>query len=170
VTPPRDHHATIFVAPGLAAPIEAVRRHWDPVMAAQVAAHVTLVYPREAPELDLLDARLRAAACTHAPFRLGLGEVACFDRPSTAVYVQVHDLDGGFRALRADVLAPPFHGDKVEPHVTLIHPRTSARGREFWDASGRPQTMTGEFTATELTITAFDGTRWTVIARFPLGR
>ncbi|HUG38527.1 MAG TPA: hypothetical protein VML54_16330, partial [Candidatus Limnocylindrales bacterium] len=38
----RDHHATIFVAPEAASAIEAARRAWDPGMAAQIAAHVTL--------------------------------------------------------------------------------------------------------------------------------
>jgi hypothetical protein len=39
----QSHHATIFLAPSLAEPIEAIRRAWDPFMAAQIAAHVTLV-------------------------------------------------------------------------------------------------------------------------------
>ena len=56
----RNHHATIFVAPRAAEPIEAVRRAWDPIMATQIAAHVTLAYSQEAPIIDLLVARVRA--------------------------------------------------------------------------------------------------------------
>ena len=170
MTPARDHHATIFVAPEPAAPIEAVRQQWDPVMAGQVAAHVTLAYPQEAPAVDLLEARLRAAARMHQPFRLALGGIACFERPEAGVYVEVHDLEGGLRALRDAVLAPPFHPEKLEPHVTLIHPRTSSRGREFWDTRAGAPAMAGEFMVTELAITAFDGARWIAVARFPLGR
>jgi hypothetical protein len=50
----RDHHATIFVASEAARLIEAARREWDPVVAAQLAAHITLAYPQEAPIIDLL--------------------------------------------------------------------------------------------------------------------
>lgn len=50
----RDHHVTIFVSPDVAGPIEATRRKWDPVMATQVPAHVSLAYPHEVPIVDLL--------------------------------------------------------------------------------------------------------------------
>ena len=74
----RDHHATIFVAPAIVGPIEAVRREWDPAMAAQIAAHVTVAYPQEAPISDPLVERLRAASAGIPPFRLRLGHVATF--------------------------------------------------------------------------------------------
>src|SRR5438445_11019611 len=45
----RDHHGTIFLPPEVAGSIEAARREWDPDMANRIAAHVTLVYPQEAP-------------------------------------------------------------------------------------------------------------------------
>jgi len=54
----RDHHATIFVPPDCAAAIERLRRERDPVMAAQVTAHLTLAYPTEAPATDLMRGRL----------------------------------------------------------------------------------------------------------------
>jgi hypothetical protein len=74
----RDHHATIFVAPAIAGPIEAARREWDPAMAAQIAAHVKVEYPQEAPISDLLVERVRAASAGFPPFRLRLGHVATF--------------------------------------------------------------------------------------------
>ena len=77
----RDHHATIFVAPAIAGPIEAVRREWDPTMAAQIAAHVTVAYPQEAPISDLLVERVRIASTGIPPFRLRLGSVATFESP-----------------------------------------------------------------------------------------
>lgn len=48
----RDHHATIFVAPEVAGPIEAARHAWDPDMATRIGAHVTVAYPHEAPFSD----------------------------------------------------------------------------------------------------------------------
>src|SRR5207237_5168975 len=39
--------ATIFLPPPVAQPVEAVRQEWDPAMADQIAAHVTVAYPSE---------------------------------------------------------------------------------------------------------------------------
>ncbi len=164
-----NHHATIFVASEVAESIEVVRRAWDPIMAGQIAAHVTLVYPQEAPIVDLLIERVRVASTDAAPFRLRLGRVACFGRPEDGIYVEVEDIDGGYRQLREDVLRLPFHPVEFPPHVTLIHPRTSPRGRAFWETP-RDQQLDQEFTAAEVAITAFNGTKWVVVETFPLRR
>jgi 2'-5' RNA ligase len=100
-------------------------------MAAQIAAHVTVAYPQEAPISDLLVERVRAASAGSPPFRLRLGRVATFGSPEDGVYVTVEDIDGGYRTMREEVLRPPFHGVAFPPHVTLVHPRTSGRGRDF---------------------------------------
>ena len=165
----RDHHATIFVPPPVAAPIEAVRRAWDPVMAAQLAAHVTLVYPQEAPLVALLVARVRAASAEAAPFRLRLGAVAYLEQPAGGVYVEVLDLDGGYHRLRAGVLRPPCTPLAFPPHVTLIHPRTSSRGPAFW-APGQHHQHDLEFTVDEVAITAYGGTRWAIVERCACSR
>ena len=138
-------------------------------MAAQIAAHVTLVYPRDAPIVELLVERVRAASSTIPPFRLRLGEISCFERPERGVSIDVEDIDGGYRTIRESVLRPPLHPVAFPPHVTVVHPRTSRRGRDFWDY-GRYQRRDQEFTAEEATITAYDGTRWVVLMRFALGQ
>lgn len=164
----RDHHATIFLPRAAAEPIEAVRRAWDPAMAAQIAAHVTLAYPQEAPAVDLLVERLRAACAAAAPFRLRLGALGCFDGPEGGVYVGIDDLDGGYAGLRREVLTPPFRPVSFPPHATLVHPRTSSRGREFWEQ--RPYAEREVvFSVEEIAVTAFDGTQWAVLDVFPLG-
>lgn len=129
----RYHHATIFLPRAATEPIEAVRRAWDPAMAAQIAAHVTLTYPQEAPALDLLVERVGTACAAAARFRLRLGALGCFNRPEGGVYVGVEDVDGGYASLRREVLRPPFRPVSFPPHATLVHPRTSSRGREFWE-------------------------------------
>lgn len=48
-----NYHAAIFVLPPVSEPIDAVRRAWDPVKAEQIVAHVTAIYPREAPDVEL---------------------------------------------------------------------------------------------------------------------
>jgi 2'-5' RNA ligase len=163
----RDHHATIFVAPAIAGPIEAVRREWDPAMAAQIAAHVTVAYPQEAPISDLLVERVRAASAGIPPFRLRLGRVATFGSPEDGVFVTVEDMDGGYRKIREEVLRPPFHGVAFPPHVTLVHPRTSGRGRDFRDSGWSPR-GDEEFMAQEVAITALHGAKWVVLETFRL--
>lgn len=164
-----SHHATIFLPPEVAGGVEAVRRAWDPGMAAQIAAHITLVYPQEAPDAVLLAGRLRAACASAGPFRLGLGAVACFeDDPAAGIYVAVADPDGGWAGLRAEVLSPPFAPSPFPPHITLIHPRTSTRGPAFW-AQGPHPPFSGSFTVAEIALTAWDGARWVVCERYMLG-
>lgn len=165
----RDDHATIFVLPEVAGPLEAVRQEWDPAMAAQIGAHVTLAYPQEAPIADLLVGRLRVASTNTSPFRLRLGGVACFERPEGGVYVSVEDVDGGYRAMRGEVLRPPFHLATFPPHVTLVNSRTSRRCRDFWESSGHPR-QDQESTIKEIAIPAFDGAMWAVLMRFALGQ
>ena len=136
-------------------------------MAAQIAAHVTVVYPQEAPIPDLLIERVRAASDRIPPFRLRLGRVVAFENPEDGVYVTVEDIDGGYGAMRAQVLRPPFHGVAFRPHVTLVHPRTSGRGAEYRDR-GWTRHEAVEFTAHEVAITASDGVNWAVLGTFQL--
>lgn len=100
----RNHHATIFLPSEVAGPIEVARGEWDPDMAARIAAHVTLVYPQEAPITDLLVERVGEASNNVRPFRLRLGGVACFERPEGGVYVNVDDIEGGYSKMREEVL------------------------------------------------------------------
>ncbi|MBM4439571.1 MAG: 2'-5' RNA ligase family protein [Candidatus Rokubacteria bacterium] len=167
--PHTDHHATIFVPADAAEAIEAVRLEWDPDMAAQIAAHLTLVYPHEAPDIDLLTTRLQAQALSTAPFRLRLGGLGCFDRPEGGVYIDVKDLDGGCRRLREQLLYPPLRRSTFPLHVTIAHPRTARRLRELWESNAYRRSN-AEFTVREIAITAFDGTRWETLSRYPLTR
>ncbi len=163
----KHHHATIFVTPSIAGRIEALRREWDPRMAGQIAAHVTLAYPQEAPRLDLLVARVRLSSNRIAPFRLRLGGVTYDGRPEDGIYIVVEDVDGGYRDLRAEILCPPFKPLDFLPHVTLVHPQTSSLGRECWEQL-RDRDLDLMFTANEVGITAFDGRQWRILNTFVL--
>jgi 2'-5' RNA ligase superfamily len=103
-------------------------------MAEQIAAHVTLVYPREVTRLDALLERTRLVLPTLPPFRLRLGRLAHFGQPEDGVYVEVEDVEGGYRAARAELLGPPFRPTAVVPHVTIVHPP---------DISARPRMLAG---------------------------
>lgn len=134
-------------------------------MGDQIGAHVTLVYPQEAANDALLTERVRAASYDLGPFRLRLGGIVSFEE--SGAYIDVEDIDGGYRKMRDRVLRPPFHALAFRPHVTLIHPRTSRRACAFQknDQYRRP---VQEFTAPEVTITAFDGIKWIVLQKFGL--
>ncbi len=158
----RDHHATLFVPAGIAGPIEAIRQTWDTAMARQIDAHVTLAYPHEAPDPAELIRRVRTAGAATGPFRLRLGARGCFGRPEDGVCLRIADVDGGYRALRDRILRPPFRALGFPPHVTLVHPRTSSRGREYWDHETfvAPRET---FTVEAVSVTAFYGSTWTTV-------
>jgi 2'-5' RNA ligase len=161
-----DVHATVFLDPRLAARIDELRARWDPVMTSQIGPHVTVTYPDEIPTIELMSERVAAAARQAAPFRLSLGCVRCFGRPDHGIYVEVDDVEGGWRSLREAVgsLSAPL---AVEPHVTVVHPRTSKEATAAWAVlDGRA--IGGETTVDEVVVTAFDGTRWVSLSSFRL--
>jgi 2'-5' RNA ligase len=161
-----DVHATVFLDPRLAARIDEMRAEWDPIMTSQIGPHVTVTYPDEVPTIELMSERVAAAARQTAPFRLGLGSVRCFGRPDCGIYVEVDDLEGGWRSLREAVgsVSVPL---AVEPHVTLVHPRTSNEATAAWAVLGG-RAIGGETTVDEVVVTAFDGSRWASLSSFRL--
>jgi uncharacterized membrane protein len=100
--------ATLFLVDPICERIEALRRRWDPEMAARLAAHVTLVYTQEFGIPSLVTERLREASQHTAPFRLRLGQAATFAAPLDGVYIAVEDVDGGVARLRRRILQPPL--------------------------------------------------------------
>jgi 2'-5' RNA ligase superfamily len=67
------HHATVLLDPERSKPVEKLRSRWDPQMAQQIAAHVTLIYPEKVADPAQLDEVVRAAVARTAPFRVALG-------------------------------------------------------------------------------------------------
>src|SRR5262245_47468451 len=102
-----DHHATLFVPPDVSEPFERLRRRWDPEMARQIPAHVTLVYPREIADPEELVERVRSAAADSSPlhFRVA-GLVADRGDPTQGIYFVLDDTDGAWSALRSRLPLP----------------------------------------------------------------
>ena len=87
--------------------IEAWRRRWDPIMAERVPAHITLVFPNEAHDGQVLLDRAEKACRRRPSFSLGLLGVTCPNgRPEELVFVEVHDEEGSFVQLRSELLVP----------------------------------------------------------------
>ncbi|HEY0697304.1 MAG TPA: 2'-5' RNA ligase family protein, partial [Micromonospora sp.] len=125
----RRHLCVVPTGPG----IDVVRRWrhaWDPVMAAVVPAHVTVAYPEETVDEELLLRRAQRCVGTVGPFRLRLGEVFAADAGRGGVFLAVHDVDGAWAGLRRRLLAAPMTPVDFPAHLTIVHPRTSSRGEE----------------------------------------
>ncbi|WTX00803.1 2'-5' RNA ligase family protein (plasmid) [Streptomycetaceae bacterium NBC_01309] len=144
------------------------RQSWDPVMAAVVPAHVTIVYPEETADEALLLERADEQFAGTAPFRLRLGEVVAAGDGRDGVFVSVSDVDGTWGELRRRLLVPPMTRLRVVPaHATVVHPRTSGRGPEcFAELGGRSLHL--EVTVREVQFTETTATRMSVIRRFAL--
>jgi 8-oxo-dGTP pyrophosphatase MutT (NUDIX family) len=162
---PRLPHATVFVDPVPPA-LATAREQWDPVMASLIAPHVTVGYPHEVADVDDMTARVEAAASAARPFALRLGELTHDGGPDRGIFVAVGDPEGGWARLRHAVAGPD--ADAYPPHVTVVHPRTSALGASAWRALAGGD-LSGDVVVRELAVTAFAGDRWQTVARFPLG-
>ncbi len=160
----RAHHATIFVGgvPGL----DDIRREWDPVMASQIAPHVTVAYPSEVPDADAMVERVRAATRAAAPFTIRLGEVVRAGNPDDGVFVVVDDSEGGWAQLRARI-AGTAADRALPPHVTFVHPRTSRLGALAF-AALRMRRWSETIAVSAVGVTAYDGSEWRTVATFAL--
>ena len=156
-------HVTAFVDPAAATPVDALRARWDPAMAAQIPAHVTVAYPSEIGSLDCAHGRLAEVVAGVAPFRLMLGQMRCDEELGTWTFVDVDDVDGGWAVLRERLLGTS-DATGARPHVTVVHPRTTNRGPAAW-AALQGRRFDGAFTVTDVAVTAFDGRVWQTVER-----
>lgn len=152
-------HVTLFLEPEAAQPVEVLRRRWDPAMASQIAAHVTVAYPDEVGSVEHLVDGLHRAAATVSPFELELGPVMHRSGPHWWVGLEVNDPDGGWRRLRDTIVPPQRQRPDVNPHVTIVHPRHSNLGAQAWPAVEHGG-FQAAWTVSDVSITVFDGRRW----------
>ncbi len=149
--------------------VEPWRERWDPVMATGIPAHVTVVYPEEVDdEARLLD-RVRHEVATQRSIPLDARLVLGIDGGKGGVLLTVTDRTGALTALKARLVAAPFHNSEFPLHATIVHPRTSERGEAAFAAlAGNP--IAGSVIVRELCWTESDpgaGTT-TVLERFEL--
>ncbi|HLM64806.1 MAG TPA: 2'-5' RNA ligase family protein [Acidimicrobiales bacterium] len=158
-------HATLFLPPDVAAPLDQIRRVFDPAFAAQIGLHATLTYPDETPHPGLLAQRLDELGEWSGPIPLLLTEVVPYGEPPDprrGLQVRTDDVSGAYLGARAQLLAPPCtpHGvDEAVPHITLVHPITSQRGPEAWAALAGRRIDT-EVTIERVALVAWDGAGW----------
>jgi 8-oxo-dGTP diphosphatase len=163
----RFPHATVFIEGEARDEVDSLRARWDPAMARQIGPHVTVAYPNEVPSLDEMSARVEAAANAAQPFRLRLWEVRRFAQPDDGLYLAIDDVTGGWDTLR-EAIVGRGEAPTAEPHLTLVHPRTSGMTERAWaEVSG--VAIGREVAVREVAVTAFDGHVWQTVERFGLG-
>lgn len=160
-------HLLIELTGEVADQVQEYRREYDPVMADRIPPHVTLVYPQEADDEELLLDRVAEAAAATTPFDLGPGDVEKSNLGG--VWFTVVDPSGTWSNLRRSILGPPFEPYPVTPHITVVHPRTSHRGPEALAAMNG--TRVRGLCRVDEVVYAETGRRGTrVLERFPLSR
>jgi hypothetical protein len=165
VPPLSSPHATILLD-AHASDLDELRRRWDPVMASQIGAHVTVAYPHEVPDLAVMIDRVRSAALTTPSFTLQLGSVVHDGDPRNGIFVEVDDTDAGWARLRS-LIAGRAADEAIRPHLTLVHPRTSALGSAAWNAL-RDLDCRRTIDVMAVAVTAFDGDRWLTVTKHDL--
>lgn len=147
--------------------VEQWRRTWDPLMASVVPPHVTITYPEETVDEELLLRRAETTLGAERPFRLRLGEVFAEDAGHGGVFVRAYDLDGGWAGLRQRLLAEPMTPVDFPAHLTIAHPRTASRGGQCYAAlAGR--CLDSDVWVREVRFTETTADICTVLRRFPL--
>lgn len=136
-------------------------------MASVVPAHITIAYPEETADEELLLRRAAEQFGSRPPFRLRFSGVFAEEQGRGGVFLTVDDVDRGWARLRRGLLAAPMIPVDFPPHVTIAHPRTSNRGGECLAALvSRPVAL--EFTVREVLFTETTVDAWTVLRRFAL--
>ncbi len=112
------------VLPEVGALVNEIRERFDPVMAARIDPHITLVH--EVVDHDRAD-ELVAAVAARAPFTVQLTRAELWGPARYGIFLDVDDPDGVLGALYAalrDVETPGWARVEYRPHVTLVHGRT----------------------------------------------
>ncbi len=127
----------LFLPPPVQALIDDIRARWDPVMAARIGAHVTLIH-------DVIDRDLAAhvvadVASSAQPFTIRLTHAGRWGRSAHGIYLHVEDPTGGVAALHAQLASlerPAWAAVPFRAHATLVHGRTVDLGtaEQAWTA------------------------------------
>jgi mutator protein MutT len=136
-------------------------------MAHRAPAHVTLAYPEEFDDEVMLLARTREATRDAFAFSVAIHGVGCEVDREGGVWFLVDDSSGIWASLRAQILSAPFRTLGSQPHITIVHPRTSKQGRAALAALAH-STFTATFNLNEVIYTETSDEGMRVIERFPL--
>jgi 2'-5' RNA ligase len=168
VSAPRQAVVVHLPAP-TAVLVDEIRYRFDPVMAARIEPHLTLVH-------DVTDrgrvAELVGRAVAREPFPVRLTHADRWGPSRYGAYLHVDDPAGALRGLHealAELESPAWARSGFRPHVTLVNGRTVSEEQAelAWRA------LDGFVAGWELTVGAVDlieliEPRWRLVGRHPL--
>jgi len=150
---------TLFVPePGA---IENIRRQYNPLQHALIAAHVTLCREDELTDLELVFRNLEQLE--FPVFTIHFGKPVRFNN-GKGVFLPAQEDYTSFLALRKAVLRGNIDNPRNhEPHITLIHPRNAACTDELFEKI-RKTGLPAEILFDRISlIEQVDGGRWNVV-------
>jgi 2'-5' RNA ligase len=152
---------TAFLDPPLADRLDEIRQQHDPVMAARIRPHFTVLY--EVPDLDAVIEQLAGART----LRMRLAGVRRWPPPDDGLFLGLTDPHGDLTRLRAALgIDHPGH---YEPHVTLMHPATTgATDRNAAWAMLRGLHFDLPIEVTGLSVIGWDDSGWHELQRLEL--
>lgn len=159
-------HVAVLLEGSVADSLDELRREWDPVMSAP--AHVTVVYPEEVTDEPLLLQRLAAVVVDLRPFRLTFGGMVSVDGGDGGVFFEAVEATETLTELRRGVVFAPFTPIHFPFHATVVHPRTSHRGREAREHLG-DVCIEGHVDVRSVAFTETTPTAFRVLESFALG-
>lgn len=159
----------MFPPPAAVADIESIRARWDPVMAARIAAHLTIVH--DVVDRRRADAALAAVAAATRPFPMRLTEAARWG-PARGIYLRVEDpacAVAGLHDALAPVENPGWLRHGFRPHVTVVHGRyvTAADAEAAWRALNG-WTVDREVLVDRVAVAEMDTDGWITVDEVPL--
>jgi len=159
----------LFPPGATVADLEALRRRWDPVMAARIDAHVTLVHD-VTDHSRTNDLVATAAAATEA-FSVRLTDVARWG-PARGIYIGIDDSSASVTALHevvAPLESPGWLRHGFRPHVTIVHGRyvLPETAEEAWVAM-RTWRAARDVAFDRVSVIEMDVDGWTTVAEVAL--
>lgn len=130
-------------------------------------AHISVVYPEETVDTDLLLDRLARVTDELAAFPLRLAAVAGEAGGRRGVHALVEDPGGGLEALRDRLLLPPQRFSGYPFHATVAHPRTAPSPTACWTQL-RGVELDAAFTVDHVLWTVTDESGRRILRRFTL--
>ena len=143
--------------------LDALRRQWNPLQAALIDCHVTLLREDEVEDWDEIKNRLLTMP---RAFEMEFGKPI---REENLVYLPCVEGTESFQSLRATLLQSGSHEPRLhKPHVTLIHPRnglcTDAIFEAIFQSVEKKRVLIGEVCLIE----QVDGGPWSILGRYAL--
>ncbi len=156
---------TAFLPAPFGEQVDKIRTRWDPEMARRIAAHVTVIH-----DLDG-DAAYRSGldlAASRPELTVRLTHAQCWGSPEAGIYLGVEDTHGDLARIGRELMVTEAPDISYEPHVTLVHPRTTmATGSQ--EAWGHLASWSIDETVAlrDVSVIELQGPKWLVVTRRP---